>query len=344
MKPVHFRKSPGLPLSKAIVFFLLMIVLAACGANPVTSSSPTGGTANKPIKTPTAIPSVSPTVFNLNPTNVTEDAGSLRIQLAAGFQCPNDGADGFGAQNQLVFTSDPTTYSQDGIAQIRSYIESSGMENSGSANPSADTPPTLRWVLGGSVDQFPGAESSENYVPCGAGLILTNTGNTSIQIPQVGVQLEGLPQPNSYTYRLIDACSFAPQGQSCPPVGGANTTCSTYLASIKLGQGEKGAVYSATPMGTDYQGNDCGTLTIAPDAQVHLILIFSLAANIPKNLIYSILPMFTVDTAQGKQTLPLPRLASTLAFASANQFSCYGLQGTTFGLLKSPSAPPNWCV
>ena len=206
MKPVYFKELLQLPLSKTVVSILLVVVLAACGTNASTVSSPTGlnpsSTPNQPTATPTTIPTVSPSTFNPNAAKITEDAGSLLIQSALGFQCPNDQAvSGFvGVQNQLVLTSDPTTYSQDEIAQIQSYMQSGGS--------SSAPPPTLQWILGGSVDPIPGVGDNHDqyYAACGADLILTNNGNTPIQIPQVGVQLQGSPEQNSYQYRLVDAC------------------------------------------------------------------------------------------------------------------------------------------
>jgi len=212
------------------------------------------------------------------------------------------------------------------------------------ANPNAEPPPTLRWVLGGPTGEIPATTG----INCEVNLNLTNTGTTPIQIPKVGVQLETSPQQNSYQYRLIDVCSLFPQPQQrCNFPGGGGGACNFYFATVQLGLGAKNDVYSAVPAGinnntTPY--SDCGTLTIASAAQVQLSITFSLAPGTPNNLIYSILPVFTVITAQGEQTLSLPRLVSTLAFASANQFSCYGLQGTTFVSVNSPDIQHNWCL
>src|SRR5947209_10127647 len=175
MKPVHFRKSPRLPLSKAIVFLLFVIVLTACGANPVTSSSRTGSTANKLVKTASAVPPVSPTamqsasltVLNLNAAKITIDAASLRIQSELGFQCPYNVL-----EDQLVLASDRTTYSQDEIAQMSTYL----------SKRTEPPPPTLRWALGASMDPIPGTlgSTSSPFFPllCGGELTLTNTGST----------------------------------------------------------------------------------------------------------------------------------------------------------------------
>src|SRR5947209_3284526 len=109
----RLNKSSKSPIPSTLVSFLLLVILTACGTNPVIISSPPkphpSSTVNKPIKTPTAIPSPYPsstvnkrieaptaipspatTFLNLNVENITEDAGSLRIQSVGGFQCPND--------------------------------------------------------------------------------------------------------------------------------------------------------------------------------------------------------------------------------------------------------------
>ncbi len=169
--------------------------------------------------------------------------------------------------------------------------------------------------------------------------MLTNKGSTPIQIPKVGVQLKASPQQNAYQYHLINICSLLPPSQLCGPQEGGGPDCNHYYSSIQLGLGEKNTVFSAVP-----SESDCGTLTVAPAAQVELDIDFSFAPNTPKNLIYSIMPVFTADTDQGGQTLALSQLGSTLAFASASQFSCYELQGTTFALIESPFPEPTWCL
>src|SRR5437764_1258021 len=113
----HLNNLSKSPISgRALVSVLLFIILTACVTNPVASSPPTGplpsSTANKLIKTASAVPSVSLTVLNLNAAKITEDAGSLSVQSQIGFQCPSGGL-----VDQLVLASDRTTYSQDEIAQ-----------------------------------------------------------------------------------------------------------------------------------------------------------------------------------------------------------------------------------
>lgn len=330
MSPVRFNRSPKLPISRVFVIFLLIIVLTACETNPGTA---TKASASNPL--------------NLNATNFNMQQGDLLVQSQDGFQCSSNAIGYVGEVDQLVLASNRTTYSQAEITQMRAYIASSKQVDLTDLAGS-EPPPTLRWALGGSMDSILGTVTPD--VPCKATLELTNTGNVSIQIPKIGVQLEERPQQNSYQYRLINACDFLPQLQGqeagCYQIVGGNggTTCSIYFASIQLGPGEQHAVFSTVPHGTDESGADCGTLTIAPAAQVKLYIDFSLTPNTPKNLIYPIAPIFTVDTAQGEQTLALSQLARMLVFASSSQFSCYGLQGTTFVVLHSPDIQQNWCM
>jgi hypothetical protein len=348
MKPVCFRKFPKLSISRTLILFLLVTILVSCGENNITTSSQAGSKSSNTINKST---SSSNTVFNTdtsprNASNITENIGNLRIQSNDGFQCPYFFYAGGGfIVDQLVLASGRTTYSQSEIKQIIAYMPTLRSIILRSPMPGVKPPPTLRWVSVGSIDHIPGTFGIIQSSPCGTALNLINTGNTPIQVPKVSVQLEARPHPNSYQYRLIDACSIVPKSQGdstgyCGPAIGGGGDCNTYFASIQLGPGEKNDVFSGAP-----NVIGCNTLTIAPASQVQLVFRFSLTTNTPKNLIYSILPRLTVDTAQGEQTFSLPQLASTLTFASANQFSCYQLHGTTFFLIHPPiNLPPQFCV
>jgi hypothetical protein len=343
MKPVHFRKSQKLSIAKALVSFLLAIVLVACGtsAGPAPSSSgqpPHGSTTSAPPSTP----SNPDTSLHLNAENISVQQGDLLIQSKGGFQCPGTKIlSSRTIKGQLVLASDRTTYSRDEIAQMRAYAAGDQFILAQGATP----PSTLRWVMGGSMSAIPGTRPDPEGIKsgCEAVLFLTNTGKAPIQVPKIAVQLETRPQPNVYHYRLIDVCSVIPpadlSGECPPPGGGGPGACSVYDASIQLGLGEKNDVFSAVPGATG-----CNTLTVAPGTEVDLDIRFSLATNTPQNLIYSVEPIFTVDTGQGDQSLLLPQLVSTFAFASANQFSCYTLQGTTFVQMTSPVFNRQWCL
>ncbi len=345
MKSFHSKKSLNLPILKTLLALLLVIMLVACDTTAATTTSTvkpkSSSTVNQLGTTPTSLVSNSDSTLNLNTANINVKQGDLLIQSRDGFQCPGSRVLSSGIlMGQLVLASDRTTYNQDEIAQMRAYVENDQFLVAGGAA----LPSTLRWVIGGSMDVIPGSvplSPGTRSSGCEVILLLTNTGSTPIQVPKVGVQLEAHPRQNMYQYRQIDACSLMPPAIGlCPPHGGGGPgACSVYNASIQLEAGEKNDVYSAVPGAIG-----CSTLTIAPSTQVTLDITFSLAANTPQNLIYSIKPTFTIDTAQGEQTPVLSQLESTLAFASVNQFSCYGLQGTTFALIPSPTGGSNWCM
>lgn len=354
MKPVHLerRKSLRPPISRMLALFLPIIMLVACGSNTapgLVSVRPSpSNTVSQPTNTPSSSPSDSHTPLGLNPLIVNAQQGNLLVQSYGGFQCPGTRvASSLLLKGQLVLASDQTIYSQDQIAQMRAYVGSSQYPflQAGVAGLPVPPPSTLRLVIGGSMDPIPTQRQEKIMGPesaCEAILSLTNTGNTPIQVPKVGVQLKANPQPNIYHYHIIDVCSLMPSDLPCAvPGGGGPGPCSTYNASIQLGPGEKNNTYSAVPNATGPGATGCGTLTIAPSMEVDLDITFSLAPNTSRNLIYSVEPVFTIVTAQGPQPLVFPQLISTLAFASIDHFSCYGLHGTTFTLEKSPTG---WCV
>jgi hypothetical protein len=342
MKPIHARKSQKRPLFKALMALLFVIMLTACGTSSTAGSALTQAPTVGTTKTATNVPASDP--LHLNAANLNVQQGNLLIQSSGGFQCPGSRVRSSSSLiGQLVLASDRLTYSQDEIAQMRAYADNEQFLGAGGVA----LPPTLSWISGGSMDSIPGEipHPGEAKSGCIAKLQLINTGNTPIQVSKVGVQLEARPQQNTHQYHLINLCSILPPDEStaiglCPPTGGGGPgECSVYDASIQLASGEKNDVFSAVPGATG-----CSTLTIAPAAQVTLNITFSLAASTPQNLLFSIKPTFTIETDQGEQTLLLSQLESTLAFASASQFSCYGLQGTTFALINPPFSAPTWCM
>jgi hypothetical protein len=356
MNSVQCRNVPISLLSRVLLACFLVLILAACGTNSTatTSSSTQAHSGSTATKATTLSPSTS---LDLNTANVNAKVGDLLVQSNTGFQCPY----AQGIENSdfelghLVLASDRTTYSQAEIAEMSAYLPHYVRSLMNETAPSGETepPPTLRVVLGGAMDQVPGTPPALPQYPgkgCEALLTLSNTGNAPIQVSQVGVQLQAPPQPNTYKYRLIDACGLVINVCINPGSSGGGS-CSVYYASIQLGMGKQNDVFSAVPTAD----TGCSVPTIAPGAQINLAMTFSPASNTPQNLIYSIVPVFTVDTTQGNQTVSVPQLGKTLAFANVSQFSCYGLQGTTFVLEKSPAfllyAGPNpppgkehWCL
>ncbi len=346
MNPVHLKKSLGHFVARLLTIPLLVALLAACGSNAVATPSgrtSPGSTATKPASAALSL--------SLNPTNISAKAGGLLVQSNDGFQCPYQSLtspDQDLELGHLVLTSDLTSYSQAEIEKMRSYltsyIQDGGVANGKILSEGIQPPPTLRWVSGGGTTAIPGASPEQPGQPspgCSVTLTLTNAGTMPIQIPKVSVRLKAPPQSNSYQYRLIDICSTSGLNLPyCPITGSAGGgSCSIYYAAIHLGAGKQNDMFS-----TSLVGNPGCSATIPPTTQITLNLTFSLPTSGPQSLIYSIEPVFTVETTQGYQQVALPQLASTLVFASASQFSCYSLQGTTFVLLKSPSFGSIWCL
>ena len=334
MHSTYWQESASQILPRIFSLFLLVLALVACGTNTSSTFPPSprsDGTAKKPTSTLSPLPQTGANVSSLdpNPAPLSIENGNLLIQ-SGGLQC----------SNRLVLATDRTTYGPDEIARMRAYV--TGIMS----GTTTQLPSTLRWVLGGSINPIPATGETENHTPpCSVVLNLTNTGYTPIQIPKVSVQLEASPQPNMYDYRLIDACSvLLPPYPGCYQPSGGGNDCSSYTASIQLGRGKPGDEFSAVPSAENGPGADCGVLTVAPTTLIKLEIDFSLDSTLPKNLIYSVVPVFTIDTAQGEQALTLPQMRSTLAFASASEFSCYILQGTTFSLVPSPTLGSNWCL
>src|SRR5712691_11744157 len=157
MKAVHSRKSPKQPISRTLVSFLLVIVLAACGTNAATTSSPAqshpGSTASKTANTSTSL--------NLNVANINVKIENLLVQSSYGFQCPYASITPQDLElGHLVLASDRTTYSQAEIAQMSTYLTyyvgNGGVLNGKVLRGGIEPPPTLHWVLGGETTGIPG--------------------------------------------------------------------------------------------------------------------------------------------------------------------------------------------
>src|SRR5260370_22691443 len=109
MKPVPFRTSQKLPISRILAAFFLVIVLASCGANTAATSAPAGP---KPSSATNALADAS-SALKLNKANISVDVGRLRIQSRLGFQCPGIGTSSVSVSiGQLVLASDRTTSRQ----------------------------------------------------------------------------------------------------------------------------------------------------------------------------------------------------------------------------------------
>lgn len=310
-----------------VVLLSLMLLLASCGTPP-TAISPARA-AQPTFAVAQSADSLAP-----NPNTINIRSGNLLVQSGGydGFQCP--AATPFPSLKSinpdfLVLTSNNLTYSPPEIQQMRDYF-----------NHEAGIPSALRWVLGGEIGATSQEASYGSPIACGTTLLVSNTGNTPVQITQVNVQLESAPQLNTHQYRLVNDCSFT-QIPSCGQGGGGGAGCATYEVSIQLGSDDKKTTYSGVPFIPD---PDCQSLVIAPQSQITLVIDLFPDQHGPQNLIYHVKPSFILYTVRGKQTVPFASI--TLAFANASQFACYTLQGATTLVKESPAALPanNECL
>jgi hypothetical protein len=302
---------------------LVLLLLVACsGSNDSTV---------KHSQTPLASPKSSPTApgasgeAGLPPpqpgsasnTPVAFDGAGLHI-TSTSIECP--ATTEFGVEHgELVLAQDRLIYSDAEIAQMQAYL---------AAPPAGPLPPTLRWVPVSAGGDTPSSPASPG-VGCGTDLEITNTGQATVQIPQIGVHLRADPQPNTYRYPLVDSCSLSTD--ACPS-GHGNPDC-LYKGSITLNSKAAGSLFTSQLLSI------CGpgVLTLDPgQTQDVLLLLFS--TGTPANLDYPILPQLTVTTPSGPQVISLSPLATTVNFANDSQFSCYTLQGNTFVLVTPEQA------
>ena len=222
--------------------------------------------------------------------------------------------------------------------------------------PIITPPPTLRWALGA------GGKSSS----CSIVFDITNSGNTTVQIPYGGVRLKKAPQRNDFQYRLVNVCTLLPPprggyspsyGSMCRGSMGSSpgTHCGAYSMGIDLNDAKEGFVFSK-PIGSAYRevvnGETkflaCPTLTLSSGQSTVLSVYFSSLSSSPlDNLIYSLVPELMLSTSSGSHILTLPQLEVTVAFAKESQISCYGLQGNLFVLEEGGpfgKSGSSWCL
>jgi hypothetical protein len=302
------------------------LILTACSALP-------GGTAMgaKASPTATAIP-----VVPLAQDNPTISADSDGLHIDGNFTCPR----------YEVLATSRLSYDATEIRQIETYY-STTQSYPFPAHPLG---------LPDSMSIVEGSGGSQYYGDCAANIELANTSSQTIQVERVGVSLLARPQPNTYTYRLIDICSLTGidefyRSPYCPAAHGGQTVCSGFTTDVELTAGTSGAVYDGVPKPVykqDDHGRPCSPqMTLNPTDADEVKIHFDAGA-----FRFSVALHLTLLTADGEKTVTVSQFPSALTFSAPNQFSCYKLTGTTFSLeyqgaqaLEIPQEPPNWdCV
>lgn len=295
-----------------------------------SSATPTATSRPNPAPTATTVPNASlASPLHDAPISasipVPGNAHGLKIYSVEGLLCPIKSLPKVeGPADNLVLATDRLTYSADEIQVMRNYLTKL-YSNTASLSTSYLVPPpsTLKWV--------PGAPSGG----CGLNLQVSNIGTTTVQIPSLGVQLTGTPQPNTYTYRAIHACSVAQV--DCNGHGGNGGPCSGYIAEVSLNPGAAaGAVFAEQPQQHAVPGWTCPEPTLQPGDTLHFHLFLDSPGPQPSSTapyIYAVQPILTVTGANESITSTVPAMAATIAFT--DQISSYGLhqsQDTTFVL------------
>lgn len=302
---------------KLLIIVVILTLLVGCGSTNRNNGQAAETNVNH-IETPTDTSTASDLANHpsANKGNVVVDADSLHIQSDDRIECPQgDHPKPFFPPNHLVLATSRTMYNSTEVQQIKSYVNAL-FQSDDSTTTLIDSiatplPVSLTWASGD--------------MGCAVTLQITNTGDTTIQIPQVDVRLTAAPQQNNYQYRLIDVCSIILSDSCrCSGCGAGGGSCSYYFANIHLGTGQQGSVFNDTPV----SDSSCGQMTLAPSSTLYLNLLFS--PSLPNHLMYSLTTELTLKTASGQQVLVLPQLGDVVAFADQSQFSCYGLQNQTF--------------
>jgi hypothetical protein len=187
-------------------------------------------------------------------------------------------------------------------------------------------PPTMQVVRVGlnSPDYY---GKSWNVPWCTIVMQVTNTGGSTVQIPQVGLRLTAAPAPNADQYPLAEVCSVLASSEYCgPQYGGGPAPCSSVILAVTLSDGPAGAMFPGTPAPDPAAATGCPEVTLAPGSSVTFVLkaSSSLARDFPAE------PYLRVSTAAGTTDYGVPAIAGHLKFADASQFSCQRLTGGSF--------------
>jgi hypothetical protein len=231
---------------------------------------------------------------------------------------------GVTCEPSLVLANAAASYSRSELQALRSYISTTvSLGFIDFPLPDTKAPPSLQWVSGSSY-------------ACGGELEVTNLSGHVVQVDRIGAQLAAAATVNRYQYRLIDVCTIAPSRYAgCRGEVGGEPPC-TLEADLHLALAAPGTVFGAPITTTFPDDPQCPPQhTVYPGQTLAIDLVFSPPAG-QYGRLYRVTPQLRV-TDDTTHDLVLSSLTTTLAFASPNQFSCYGLQATHF--VRLPDVP-----
>jgi len=298
----------------------LMAVIVGCGG-----PAPAPGVSTTSPPTPST---VTPASVGLNVVSVDGPTGNP----PGGIRCPlwSDRTDQVVLSPELVGSDSVPASSL--RQQAGAYW---GLATTGARNVVTPLPAGLRRVPG-VVTSAPSARPPTDWdlagtnwfwgSGCSLDLQITNVGSSAVQVPKAGVRLTRRPETNTQHYDLVDRCSLAiTRPIPChPQLGGGAAPCQLYTAQVQLQVADAGTVFVDAPASAG--ASECPVLTVAPRATVELWVM----AVSAQNDIYPVTPELVVETSSGERTVSLVDLSGSMAFAAADQFSCWKLQGATF--------------
>lgn len=316
--------SPVVSALARLLVVLLVVSLIGCGGQSTSSTSSQRGYSPSSGTVTATVDSQNSAFPTENTTRVLDISGLFHIQ--SWMIC----SPGNFITNTLVLATDRLTYESSEIQQMRTFFN----------DPlpfRKPLPGTLRWVSGGFSNDMPGtSHSAEDLnLGCNGGLEITNISQTTIQISQVAMRLVADAQPNHYHYRLVDGCTVAGYNNINFCLRGGGSPAGYVFDYSLVGKGKANTVFTGRlsvlnpELLWGLNEHVPAYPTIAPGKEVGILLKFS-PATASGSFIYSVVPEITLNMSGVQSVKDLTQLTSTVAIASADHFSCYGLQGDTF--------------
>lgn len=315
----------------------LIISVSACGQ--VTSMSQTDH--STPITTytlsptPSSAPNTSEPQLGGNPATSANISGLLDASIG-----------GIGCQPWVVAASVHNTIDTGTLLQMKSYLSKvvaipdgqDALIDTSAALPPA--PPGLKMITASIVGQDSiylveeyGLDPNQDPpFGCATSLTLTNVSHENIQLADIGVVYASNSIANTQAYHLVDYCTF----EACSPCPGCGSGygCTLYV-SFNLPNGPAGTRLDA-PVRSD-NSDACSIQPTLDPGQSTAMLI---ELNSQNSQIYHIDLAADIVTSQGSQRLTFPEsFDSSVVFAMANQFTCFGLQGNALAQEASPPKP-----
>lgn len=217
----------------------------------------------------------------------------------------------------IVLASTQVAYTDSEIREMANSL--AGAPNGGLP---ANLPPTLRYS--------PGSRFDDPARPCLLHLQITNSGQNSIQISQVGLHLIRPPEPNREKYPLIEVCSVLGMTSCGPQRGGAPTGCDLYNARVQLSD-SSAAAFVTVPAAWHGDGSRCPDIVL--DAGKSIEIEFAIYSAQP--LIFYVEPILILTTSAGRSSMQLSQFVANAVFANSSQFTCLKLQRGIFSVAWS---------